>query len=193
MGKNQEKKTEGFHRTEIQSAAKNINKVLKPEPLMDDENGTTEELIKDLRELLPSIQEGDDLHEDTWATLKKMGGLKKNTKNPPEKAKTKIEKPVKAMEVKKVEKPKKVEKAKKPEKVHKLSRRDAVIKVLSEYKKKNHKFTTESAINDTNKSAIAGGNTDKIHQSKSQMLAVLDVLQKIGILELNNKNILRFI
>jgi len=55
-----------------QEAAKDINKILKPEPLLD--IGAGEESIgKELVELIPSIKKGDALTPATWKTLKGLG------------------------------------------------------------------------------------------------------------------------
>ena len=56
----------------IADAAKDINAVLKPDPLLDieaDEAAVKEELV----ELLPSIKAGDDLALTTWKALKGLG------------------------------------------------------------------------------------------------------------------------
>ena len=80
--------------TPNQDAAKDINAVLKPDPLID-LNQTEEEISPELLELLPSIKEGDTLALTTWKTLKAMGW--KEEKEPVKK----VAKPVKPGKAKK--------------------------------------------------------------------------------------------
>lgn len=57
---------------EFTSAAKDIQKALTINPPLDLEIGE-EDLKKELKSLIPNIQEGDDLAVTTWNTLKKLG------------------------------------------------------------------------------------------------------------------------
>ena len=114
--------------TPNQDAAKDINAVLKPDPLID-LNQTEEEISPELLELLPSIKEGDTLALTTWKTLKAMGW--KEAKAPVKK----IAKPAKAADKKKVKVPKEP-KEKKP----------GVLSTILEVLKKGKPITKEGIL-----------------------------------------------
>ena len=57
---------------EFADAAGDIQKVLTIKPPLDLDSGE-DALKKELKSLLPNIQEGDDLAVTTWVTLKKLG------------------------------------------------------------------------------------------------------------------------
>lgn len=57
---------------EFANAAGDIQKVLTIKPPLDLESGE-DSLKEELKSLIPSIQEGDDLAVTTWVTLKKLG------------------------------------------------------------------------------------------------------------------------
>lgn len=57
---------------EYASAGADISKILTLKPPLD-LKASEKDIAKELKELLPNIQEGDDLAVTTWNTLKKLG------------------------------------------------------------------------------------------------------------------------